>query len=82
LTENNHTGKLGGVFRDAARYSHLGVTYAATILLCLFGGQYLDKHWGTKPYLTLFGALFGAAAGFYYIIKELIVKQDKDKSED
>lgn len=82
LSKYKNTEKFGGTFRDAARYSHLGITYAATILLCLFGGQYLDKIWNTKPYLTLVGALFGASAGFYYIIKELTGKQNSDKDED
>ena len=72
--DDNERRKL---IKDIASYSHLGITFAACILLCLFGGQYLDKKWGSEPYLTLTGAFLGAAAGFYYIIKELVQKQDK-----
>ena len=67
--------------RDLARYSHLGLTFAATILICLFGGQYLDSKLGTEPYLMLFGALFGSTAGFYYIIKELVLRQNKEEDK-
>ena len=66
--EDNNRRKI---VKDIASYSHLGITFAATILICLFGGQYLDKKLGTEPYLMLFGAFFGGAGGFYYIIKEL-----------
>jgi len=64
--------------RDIASYSHLGITFAASILLCLFGGKYLDKKLGTEPYLMMVGAFFGAGAGFYYIVKELIQRQDRN----
>ena len=70
-----------GAIRDLARYSHLGLTFAATILICLFGGQYLDGKLGTEPYLMLFGALFGSVAGFYYIIKELVLRQNKEEDK-
>lgn len=68
----------GKTLRNIASYSHLGITFAASILICLFGGQYLDKKLGTEPYLMLFGAFFGAAAGFYYIIKELVKPRKPD----
>ncbi|MBC8277799.1 MAG: AtpZ/AtpI family protein [FCB group bacterium] len=70
-----------GAMRELARYSHLGITFAATILICLFGGQYLDGKLGTEPYLTLFGALFGSVAGFYYIIKELVINQNREEED-
>ena len=70
-----------GTMRELARYSHLGITFAATILICLFGGQYLDGKLGTEPYLMLFGALFGSVAGFYYIIKELVIKQNREEED-
>jgi F0F1-type ATP synthase assembly protein I len=50
-------------------------------LICLFLGKYLDGKWGTEPYLTLVGAFLGGAAGFYYIIKELIERQKKDENK-
>ena len=78
--ENND--KNTSALRTAYAYSHLGLTFAATILAFLFGGKFLDEKWGTHPYLTLTGAFLGSAAGFYYIIKELVIKQNlEDKKE-
>jgi ATP synthase protein I len=76
----NRNNKLKGL-REAYSYSHLGLTFAASILICLFLGKYLDGKWGTEPYLTLVGAFLGGAAGFYYIIKELIQRQKKDENK-
>jgi len=73
--------KLPDTLRGLARYSHLGITFAATILLCLFGGQYLDKKLGTGPYLMMTGAFLGAAGGFYYIIKSVTEQQDEESKK-
>lgn len=78
LKDENRYSK---VVKDIASYSHLGITFAAAILIFLFSGQYLDKKLGTQPYLTLVGAFIGAGGGFYYIIKELNQRSDdEDKS--
>jgi F0F1-type ATP synthase assembly protein I len=63
--------------REAAEYSHLGLTFAALILMGIFGGKYLDKKLGTEPYLLLAGAFLGGGLGFYFIVKELMGKQIK-----
>ncbi len=78
---------LGKNLGEAARYTHLGVTFAAAVLFGFFGGYWLDGELGTKPLLTLAGAFFGAAAGFINLIKSLNQLQrnseekDKDKSK-
>lgn len=76
---DNNSESPGGL-QIAVRYSHLGLTFAVVILAGVFGGKYLDGKFGTTPYLTLVGAFFGGAAGFYYIIKEVI--QIQKRSED
>jgi len=74
--------KYGSSLRNIYAYSHLGITFAASILIFLFGGKYLDGKLGTYPYLTLVGAFVGGAGGFYYIIKELIIKQKTDEKKE
>ena len=74
-------GKYGKTLRNIASYSHLGITFAVSILIFLFIGKYLDKKWGSEPYLMLLGAFLGATAGFYYMIKELVQRKD-DIDED
>ena len=74
--------KYDSTLKNIYAYSHLGITFAASILLCLFGGQYLDGKLGTYPYLTLAGAFVGGAGGFYYIIKELVVRQNLEEKKE
>ena len=78
-------GKYGGVLRNAYSYTHLGVTFAASIIAFTFLGKYLDGKLGSAPYLLLAGAFFGGGAGFYYITRELIQRskmEEKGKGED
>ena len=39
--------------------------FVIAILLCLYGGMWLDAKFHTAPWLMLIGALIGASAGFY-----------------
>mgnify|MGYP006311621309 CR=1 FL=1 len=75
--EDQDEGKYQKALKDIASYSHIGITFAVTILVFIFGGQYLDKKLDTDPYLTLIGAFLGAGLGFYYIIKELNRPEEK-----
>ncbi|MBC8205493.1 AtpZ/AtpI family protein [bacterium] len=80
MADNNRKVPKG--IQTAARYSHLGITFAAVILAGVFGGKYLDSKWNTSPYLTLIGAFLGGAAGFYYIIKEMTQIQQNSEDSD
>ncbi len=44
--------------------SSIGIAMVLAIFGCLFLGAYLDRQWGTSPYLTLVFLLIGIAAGF------------------
>lgn len=68
-------------------YSGLGVQIAATILVFLFGGLWLDKYFETKFVFTLVCVFLGFTGVFYKIfivLKELDKKDDKkqDKKQD
>jgi ATP synthase protein I len=41
-------------------------------LLGLFGGQWLDRRFGTAPWLVLIGALLGAAAGMLNLYRRVV----------
>ena len=43
----------------------LGLQFVVTLLVCLFVGQWLDRKFGTSPWLLLAGMLVGAALGFW-----------------
>ena len=67
-----------GVFR----YSNLGFTFAANILIWFFGGYWLDGKIGTVPLLTILGTVIGAVSGFIYLIRALKqIGQDLEAEE-
>jgi F0F1-type ATP synthase assembly protein I len=47
--------------------------FAASILVFLFVGRWLDGKLGTEPWLLLTGVMVGAAAGFFSIYRQLVI---------
>jgi ATP synthase protein I len=62
----------GEIIRRAAPYMGLGMTMAASVLLGVLGGQWLDNRLGTAPWLTVIGLLLGVGTGFYNLIVVLV----------
>lgn len=60
-------GQLG----QYGRHLGLGIEFAASLLLFIFLGRYLDGKYGTEPWLTVSGAAVGFAAGFYGMFRSL-----------
>ena len=81
-----------GRTREASSLSlaHLGVTYAAAVVLYGLGGWWLDKKLGTLPLFTLLGVALGALGGFIWIYREVLraealsrrEKETKDREEE
>jgi ATP synthase protein I len=66
------------------QYSGLGVQLSATILIFLFIGIWLDKHFETKFIFTLiltFVGFFGGFYSFYLTIKNLTEEEKKKKEK-
>ena len=59
----------GEMFRKIAWASTIGTTLAASTVVGLVLGIYLDKRFDTRPYLTLAFLLLGIAAGFVNIYR-------------
>jgi len=53
------------------RYSHLGIQYCATVLLCVLAGVWGDRRLGTDPWLTIAGSLAGMAAATYLLVRQV-----------
>ena len=49
--------------------SQLGFVLAAAVVICLFGGAYLDARFGTTPLFLIVGSILGTAAGIYSAIQ-------------
>lgn len=69
---------LAEVYRKMAPYLNLGYVWAASVILFTLVGYYLDRHWATKPWLTLTGALLGIVVGFYNFIKTVLQGEKKE----
>ena len=62
------SGREGGGGTEPPRalaYVGLGFEIVVPIVLGLLLGFWLDRRWGTGPWLLLTGILLGIAAGFY-----------------
>ena len=47
----------------------VGLQFAVTLLVCLFAGQWLDRKFGTTPWLLLAGMLVGSVVGFWSLVR-------------
>lgn len=84
MAEEDKASGLVQAYRQAGPYLGLGVELAASILLCLFLGRWLDGKLGTGPALMLAGTLLGAVAGFvnfYRAVLKLQEKTDRNRPE-
>ena len=58
-----------------AEFAGIGIQFAASIVLCLFAGQWLDRRLGSAPLFTLAGVFLGAGASFYSMYRKLTKKR-------
>jgi F0F1-type ATP synthase assembly protein I len=52
-------------------YLSLGLELALYLLVFIFIGRFLDRRYGTEPWLMIAGAALGFAGGFYALIRTL-----------
>jgi hypothetical protein len=60
------------VLVSVGRYSGLGLQLAASVVVFMLAGRWLDGKLGTGGWLTLVGAMVGGAAGFYSLYRHLV----------
>ena len=61
------------------RYAGLGVQLAASVLLFVWVGQWVDRKLGTGGLMTILAALLGFGGTMYWLIRSLT---RKDGSEE
>lgn len=66
-----------GLDASSSKFMGLGLQFVIAILLFLYAGMWLDKKFGTAPWLLLVGALIGAAAGFYSLWRAMAEENRK-----
>ncbi len=60
-------------------YGALGFQLVASLLVGVFGGQWLDKKFGTQPWLMMLGLFLGVGAGFYNLFRVVLWKDRESK---
>lgn len=63
--------------RAAAKYAGIGLQFAASVVLFLYLGQWLDRRFGTGPWGVLVGVLVGASAAFYSMYRKLMTDLER-----
>ncbi len=64
-------------YRKIAAISSLGLMLPSSIAVGLFFGYYLDKFFGTDPWLLLVFFILGAVSGFYSLLRGLSKFKDE-----
>lgn len=78
--DDKSIGFMGG--GPDPRLMGLGLQFVVAILLCLYAGMWLDARLHTAPWLMLIGALAGASAGFYSMVRVLLSENKRMDDED
>lgn len=65
--EKRHRDSIPG----AAEYAGVGIQFAATLLIFLFAGRWLDERLGTDPWLLMLGVFLGFGLSLYSIYTRL-----------
>ena len=79
---DSKTRKFVRSYTQAGPYISLGMQFAASIVLCLLGGWWLDEKVGTSPLFLILGIFLGSGAGFYNLYKTLVDGEEKRKKEE
>jgi F0F1-type ATP synthase assembly protein I len=69
-------------FKGLGTYGTVGLEFGLSVLVGLWGGQWLDKKFGFAPWLTLLGIGFGTAAGVRALIRAHRQAQKELKAEE
>ena len=51
------------------RFVGIGAELLAPLLIGVFGGRWLDRRFATEPWLLLAGAVLGAVAGMFNLVR-------------
>ena len=81
MEKDSRQKKMVETFREVGPYLGLGTQLAATIVLMLFIGIWLDGKFETSPILTIICTFFGGFAGIYNFIRTVLKLNEKKKND-
>lgn len=92
MIDQGSSGPPGAGRKDAGRaredragpslgtYAGHGLQFAVSILVFLYAGQWLDRRFGTAPWLMLILMFVGAGASFYSMYSKLMAAQEREEA--
>jgi len=60
---------------SGSEFAGVGMQFAVTIVVFTFAGLWLDRRFGTSPWLVIAGVFGGAALGFWEMYRQMIRKK-------
>ncbi len=69
---------------ELARHGDLGLRFALTLLLCVYGGYRLDLRFGWLPWLTLLGTVLGFTLAMVWLVvmlKRMSEEEEKKRNK-
>jgi F0F1-type ATP synthase assembly protein I len=66
--------------RRAQPYIDASWQLIGAIVLCTFGGLWLDRRFGTSPWFVIVGALFGVGAGLLVFLRLVLRLERREKT--
>ena len=82
MEKDSKQKKILNTYHEIGPYLGLGTQLAATIVIMVFLGVWLDGKFNSSPVLTLICAFFGGFAGIYNFIKTVLELNEKNKKND
>jgi len=73
-----HAPRSAQAALSASEFAGVGVQFAATILVFVFAGVWLDRRLHSSPWFVLICVFVGAAAGFYSMYSKVMAAQRRD----
>ncbi|HEY8425327.1 MAG TPA: AtpZ/AtpI family protein [Limnochordales bacterium] len=67
---------------ELSRYAGLfawGFNTAAALVLGIWGGNYLDRRWGTSPWLALTGVVVAVTVSLYSLVREILRVESRER---
>lgn len=77
MTQENRSGPNNKSL-SGNDFAGAGIQFAATLVLFVFLGSWLDKRFGTAPLFILLGVLVGGGGGFYSLYRKVVTAQKAD----
>ncbi len=68
-------------YKEIGPYLGLGFQLAASVLIFLFIGDWIDKKNNSSPIFTLIFAILGISIGLYSVIKTILDLEQKRKND-